>query len=305
MPGIAKQNLMQAEKSQQDQQRYWGRVALRKLVGLGPPNSDDAFWLECNLSPGHGRKYTRLPIPDLPPDNIQERFTGMSGRRNLMQAFEFYNFAREQSGLASKAAPLVLDFGGGWGRISRFFLRDTKAENIWLSDVLSDSHQWLRDTGAKFQRVKNEPLPPVPRLPQGFDLIFAYSVFSHLSEQYFNSWINYLLSHLGEDGRLVFTSRGDQFIKYLPALEQHRKSKGEQSYLPPPADIATRYAKGEFQFYPGDGGGELSAAFYGEAFVPEAYIRDAFPGCVTAVSESVPGVDQKVFVLRASETTGK
>jgi hypothetical protein len=97
------------------------------------------IWFELQFKPLDALKYYGIPVPGLPPDDVQIRFTGRTGRDNLMQAFSFYQYICSVCQLNKINLPKVLDFGGGWGRIARFFLRDTKPEMITIADCLSDS----------------------------------------------------------------------------------------------------------------------------------------------------------------------
>lgn len=81
------------------------------------------------------------PLPTFPDTTLQKNTTGLDGIAALQQAFCFYQDTLNGmntcgSGLSKDS--LVLDFGVGWGRISRFFLRDTRLKNIYGVDVDPD-----------------------------------------------------------------------------------------------------------------------------------------------------------------------
>jgi 2-polyprenyl-3-methyl-5-hydroxy-6-metoxy-1,4-benzoquinol methylase len=276
---------------------YWLSVAARDRVSATPSVQNDRFWLECLLQPERGQKYCKTGLPSLPPDDVQKRFTGRHGRVNLEQAFQFYKFISQQCGLDNKPNPKVLDFGGGWGRIARFFLRNTKPGNIWVTDLMSESMRWLKETKAPFNLIQNNPLPPIDGLNVKFDIIFAFSVFSHLSEEYFTTWVKYLLGMLEPGGSLVFTSRGTQFISALELFHRHGEETGLTSNLPPPTTIREKYRKGEFQFYPLGPGPELKKDFYGEAFIPVQFVQKLFSRHLVLNADDVPFVDQTIYVL--------
>lgn len=260
--------------------------------------ADDKVWFEFQLRPENALKYGKMKLPSLPPDDVQRRFTARSGKENLLQAFHFYKFLRETCSLEQINQPKILDFGGGWGRISRFFFRDTNANFIWIADCLADSIYWLNATGNPCNIIKNEPRPPIADLDTKFDLIYAFSVFSHLSEDYFLSWIEYLLDLLRPGGHLVFTTRGNEFLLQIEKLHHENISHYLTEKLPHYDEIRLRYDKGEFQFYPTGGGGELSSDFYGETIIPKSYMQQKFPVEFLNFTENRQFVDQAVIVLK-------
>jgi 2-polyprenyl-3-methyl-5-hydroxy-6-metoxy-1,4-benzoquinol methylase len=268
---------------------------------------DDAEWFELQFNPELALAKYGIALPALPSDDVQVGFTGLSGRVNLLQAFSFYRYVSSICRIHQVIEPRILDFGGGWGRISRFFLRDTKPECIYIAETRKWAIECLHTTGNRSHVIHNQPRPPILGLIEQFDLVFAYSVFSHLSEEYFHAWINYLLSVLRPGGYLVFTTRGQIFINHLEhlhadkskpheMLEEHVRRLLQEMPLPP--EIRRRYLKGDFQFYPIGGAGELTSDFFGEAFVPKPYIEQHFRPFFIDFSEEVQNVDQSVVVLQ-------
>src|SRR6266850_951076 len=77
----------------------------------------------------------------------------------------------------------LLDFGCGWGRIIRFFLKDVEPSALYGVDPVEDMVSLCR-TDNRWCAFEVSPRRPPSRFPDGhFDLIYAYSVFSHLSEE--------------------------------------------------------------------------------------------------------------------------
>src|SRR6187402_1760343 len=91
------------------------------------------------------RSYSNPPIfvdgvqlPGFPSDLIQSNTTGQAGPKTLKEGFVFYEdcirtFARLGAPLARQHS--LLDFGVGWGRIARFFLRELPLDQISGIDV--------------------------------------------------------------------------------------------------------------------------------------------------------------------------
>lgn len=275
------------------------QLRFRSLNGKRKVPIDDDTWFELQFRPQEALKYLGIRLPALPSDEVQKRFTAHCGRNNLQQAFSFYKYIRSTCKLTTINEPKILDFGGGWGRISRFFLRDTKPEFIWIADCLADSIHWLHATVNPCNIVKNNPRPPISSLNAShFDLIYCFSVFSHLNENYFNEWLTYLMDKLRSGGHLVFTTRGSHFIQQLERLHEEKRPSHLVEKLPHPAKIYSLYSKGEFQFYTTGGGGELESSFYGEALIPRGYIENRYGSVLTSFTEKVEDVGQAIIVLR-------
>jgi 2-polyprenyl-3-methyl-5-hydroxy-6-metoxy-1,4-benzoquinol methylase len=268
--------------------------------------SDDE-WFELQFQQAAALEKYGIEIPAVPSDDIQLGFTGQTGRSNMQQAFSFYQHLRSTCRLEEVVKPSVMDFGGGWGRIARLFLRETTADRICVVDTMKQSIDLLRATGNRSRVIHNQPRPPIIGLTEEFDIIYAYSVFSHLSEEYFAAWIGYLLTLVRPGGYLAFTTRGDSFINHLDRLhkdssnipdtlvEHVRRLRDEMS---PPEEIRRRYRAGEFQFFPIGGTAELTPDFFGEAFIPKQYVERKFGAFLLDFDENVPNVDQSVVVLR-------
>jgi SAM-dependent methyltransferase len=268
--------------------------------------SDDE-WFELQFNQEGALSKFGIILPKLPSDDVQDGFTAMHGRDNLNQAFEFYRYVCSVSHLAEINKPRMLDFGGGWGRISRFFLKDTDPEHIYIVDTMAFAIDCLHATGNPCRIIHNQPLPPIQGLNEKFDLVYSYSVFSHLSENYFRVWVDYLLGVLRPGGYLAFTTRGHFFINHLEelhkakteppkTLKEHIRRLREE--MPTPEEIRRRYLTGLFQFYPIGGAGELTSNFFGETFIPKAYIERHFGSLLVQFTEDVPRVDQSVILLR-------
>jgi 2-polyprenyl-3-methyl-5-hydroxy-6-metoxy-1,4-benzoquinol methylase len=268
---------------------------------------NDAEWYELQFNSERALEKYGIALPQLPSDDVQLGFTGLCGQQNLKQAFSFYRYIVSACQLDRIARPRILDFGGGWGRVSRFFLRETKPEHIYIAETREYAIQCLRDLGDRSNIIHNQPRPPIQGLTEQLDLVFAYSVFSHLSQEYFHAWIDYLLSILRPGGYLIFTTRGQFFINHLEhlhnvrseahqMLEEHIRRLREE--MPSPEEIRRRYMKGEFQFYPIGGSGELTADFFGETFIPRSYVEQHFDRFFVEFNEHVDHVDQSVVILQ-------
>jgi SAM-dependent methyltransferase len=115
----------------------------------------------------------------------------------------------------------VLDFGCGAGRILRTF--DPTIGEFWGCDIHRPSIEWLREN-TPFNAFVNDELPPLPQPDGYFDLVYAMSVYTHLTEE---NWASWLLEHhrvLRPGGLLLATFLGEGMIQPLigePWDDQH------------------------------------------------------------------------------------
>ncbi len=103
----------------------------------------------------------------------------------------------------------VLDFGSGAGRTLRHFLTEAEAgAEFWGADMDEPSISWLRDTLCPpLHAWKCAEGPPLGLELGSFDLIYAISVFSHLTDSSI-PWLLELHRLLKRDGLLIATYIG-------------------------------------------------------------------------------------------------
>ncbi|HEY5743330.1 MAG TPA: glycoside hydrolase family 99-like domain-containing protein [Terrimicrobiaceae bacterium] len=224
-------------------------------------------------------------LPAFPSDIIQTNTTGQAGANTLKEAFVFYQGCIEtfkSLGAAIEPQHRLLDFGVGWGRIARFFLRELPIENIYGIDIVEEFVQICRQTFRSDNFKVTTPFPPTQLPSEGFNFIVGYSVFSHLSEEACASWMKEFSRILSPGGILALTTRGRPFFDFCESLRE----KGHDGYLGALSKIfddfdhaRSRYDRGEFIHSNREGvngGGAMTAGFYGETFIPEKYARSAY-----------------------------
>jgi ubiquinone/menaquinone biosynthesis C-methylase UbiE len=228
-------------------------------------------------------------LPAFPSDEIQLNTTGQSGLPTLKEAFCFYKdcvntFDSLGKPIGNKSR--VLDFGVGWGRIARFFLRDVPLENVHGIDVTPQFVDICRNTFRSDKFFNCDAFPPVNLKDEQYDFIVGYSVFSHLSEDACMLWMKEFSRLLVPGGVVAITTRGRPFLDFCES--QKNKSSGyleALSMLFNDFDQArAKYDNGEFlhsNIKGVGGGGSLNTSFYGETFIPESYARNAYGSFLT------------------------
>jgi SAM-dependent methyltransferase len=99
----------------------------------------------------------------------------------------------------------VLDFGCGAGRTLRHFLDEAERAEFHGCDIDDRSIAWLSEhLSPPFHVFQNGETPGLPRPDGFFDLVYALSVFTHVSEHWAD-WLLELRRVLKPDGLLLAT----------------------------------------------------------------------------------------------------
>jgi SAM-dependent methyltransferase len=110
----------------------------------------------------------------------------------------------------------ILDFGSGYGRTTRFLVREHPRERITIADVMADAVAFQRETFGVAGRLST-PDPDALSIDGRFDLVVAISVFTHFNPADFVAWLARLHSLLLPGGILVFTVNDERTM--LPGRE--------------------------------------------------------------------------------------
>ena len=242
-------------------------------------------WFEqvCESYTTDGSQYLGVPLPRFPDDKVQISTTGQKGCETLCEAFIFYEDCMkyfEKSKNVNSVNKVIMDFGVGWGRILRFFMRDFKSENMVGVDINPELLEICRSTFDFGRFVQSNSMPSLELDDESVDFIVGYSVFSHLSEKACYAWIKEFSRILRPGGMLALTTRGRWFFDYCESLKLDEGYSGALCNMFDDFDKArAEYDSGKLVHVSGDGisgGGKLNETFYGETFIPESYAKNKY-----------------------------
>jgi SAM-dependent methyltransferase len=95
----------------------------------------------------------------------------------------------------------ILDFGSGYGRVTRWMRAAFPDAQITVTDLNMDAANWC---ASRFNAVaRSDALSEA-----SYDLIFLGSVFTHLPADAIVSWFDRLIASLAPNGVLIFTASG-------------------------------------------------------------------------------------------------
>ena len=182
----------------------------------------DEAWLQTLLDSVQGRN--EIAMPSFPSAEVQTSFVGQCNEDAINEAWRFYKLMSDRwkkYGLRIGSRSRVLDFGCGWGRFARMFLRDVPASHIYCADTGDQALDICRETGVPGHIVRLEPFPP-SALPSGrFDIACAYSVFSHLSPKAHLAWRTELARVVKPNGLVFITTQARWFLDECRRYREH------------------------------------------------------------------------------------
>ena len=240
----------------------------------------DQEWFEVIVKSVDNPFVDDIELPGFPPDEFQRNSIGSSGKHALSEGFNFYSEIKQYA--ANLGRPLsrdshILDFGCGWARMMRFFLKDVVADNLYGIDVDPAMIDICVNTVRQGNYSVVKPEPPTQFSNNSFDVVYAYSVFSHLSEPVHIKWVEEFSRILKPGGIMIVTTQARRFIDFCRSFRDQNHESGwhnglANSFLDTEAAFAD-YDNGKFLYSATGGGAARPASFYGEAIISPGYIK--------------------------------
>jgi SAM-dependent methyltransferase len=259
--------------------------------GFAPPlersdvrDLDEQAWLDrlvrsVDEPVQDGRRY-----PGFPDEGTQKAFVGSAYADALGEAFRFYSYIHRTLPLAKAkvASTRYLDFGCGWGRISRFFLRDFERGDMAGVDVDPGMIEFCQQAGAPGGYFSVPNGGGLPFADGSFRLVTAYSVFTHLPEPLFRMWMHELLRVTAPGGWVVFTVEPERFLDFVASIDRSAPDSGWHAALSDNlGELEARrqdLRRSGLTFLPTGGGPFREADVYGDTVVTPGFIDSAVQG---------------------------
>lgn len=241
-----------------------------------------------------------IPLPEpgistgFASDNFERGFTYSSGLQNLRTVDGAWRRHRHP-----QPEYRVLDFGSGTGRLLRFACELGEGVTPVGSEVNPDAVAWLRSNfPCEVLSIAEPSLGGLGGLK--FDLIYAWSIFSHFNEASHVDWLSCLAEALNPGGMLfatVYSVNNSKRLEEDEAYRDHfRMSLSD-------VDRLVMEAEGGFSFFEGYDTDEsahhgIDAKRFGQAFVSEDFLRTTWSrfGVVREIGEAMPGWQDYVLL---------
>lgn len=251
---------------------FFGEQLERIDAACATVTPDEAWSLFRDLDPNLWavlltREYSLYPniralLPGAPEPGLQWMWNGAVGLELLGQSKDFYRLVgelNERHGRASLQQARILDFGCGWGRLTRFFARDAMPDRLFGCDPTPEILDVCKETGVPGNLQQTDFVPD--RLPfNDLDLIFSFSVFTHISEPAHRACLEAIHESLSPGGLAVITVRPPAYLDRDPLMAPARRQLSddfafeelkEPRYLFVPHDVEDghpQYDEGEMTY---------------------------------------------------------
>jgi SAM-dependent methyltransferase len=245
---------------------------------------DDDLWALLLTQQYGCYPHIRALLPRMPAPELQQLWNGRSGLALAVQSTSFYRKLRDRyerhSGRPLSGAR-VLDFGCGWGRLTRYLARDAAPGRLYGCDPVPGILDAARADGVPAILATSEFLPERVPFDEQFDLAFAFSVFTHLSEEAHRHSLRALHRSLRSDGILVVTVRPVAYLRECELMHPILATLGpdpDHSLAGPGYFFVPHAATPVHPQYHGHG-----KIDYGETVITMAYLREQWSPVFTVL----------------------
>jgi SAM-dependent methyltransferase len=236
---------------------------------------DDDLWAVLLTQQYELYPHIRTLLPSVPNPEFQELWNGRSGLALACQSRAFYTrlcAAYGRHGERPLADAWVLDFGCGWGRLTRYLARDVTPGRLYGCDPVEGILDVCRANRVPARFAQSEFLPDRLPFDERLDLAFAFSVFTHLSEAAHERCLLALHRSLRPGGILIVTIRPPAYLSSCVPLRPRLDELGSnvQAALAAPRYLFVPHAAEPSHPVQHD----ESQTDYGETVITMAYIRE-------------------------------
>lgn len=225
-----------------------------------------------------GLLHLQFPAEDLPhlssllplvtPDEVQQEWTGGAGESLLRSSLAFMTSVAASYGAVTRrsiADAKVLDFGCGWARLLRLAPYYIAPENLYGCDAWKVSLDHARAARPLAKLALSAVYPEdLPFSGVTFDVIYAFSVFTHLSARAAEAALGAFRRRISPEGLAIITIRPPEFWPFIT----------ERRNIDYSALSKVHEATG-FAFVPANS--QEADPAYGDTSISEGYITARFP----------------------------
>lgn len=160
---------------------------------------------------------TQSRSPDLNsvPEHLIRYTNGNNDLNEYMlggfEVFTMFNLAAQRyAGKSLRQFAKVLDFGCGAGRVIQYI---PNGPDLHACDVNGELVKFVAKTFPSVDVHQNNFTPPLKYADDSFDLVYAFSVFSHLTLENEQAWLDELRRIGRDDCLYLVTVQGDWMIE--------------------------------------------------------------------------------------------
>ncbi len=150
-----------------------------------------------------------------PAETTQRAYTGAAGENLLNRTIDFAEKVRTLFPRLEKRDWTGLDYGVGWGRMASVMSAFASPDCLDCCDPWEKSLSLAKSCGLSNRMILTPPVLSGDEFSRKYDLIYAYSIFTHLPEPDFVQNVRVLVNSLSPGGMMIFTVREPHFLQYL------------------------------------------------------------------------------------------
>lgn len=240
-----------------------GRDPAKVFRGL----DDDFFALLCSKDyPGFAA--VKAALPAYPSESWVQDCTGnLTLFEAVKEAVQFWGLAKSVYGQHARRRPplgkaTVVDYGAGWGRITRFCVKD--AAKVYAVEPNPIFHELFTRCAVPGELVKSDLLSAEPLPIRKADLLFCFSILTHASDRLARNIAERWAEIMAPGGVVMFTIRPGTYLE-MDGGEISRLSADER------AAVQADYREGRLAYWP-----YPDSPDWGITIAPMAYLDEVF-----------------------------
>jgi SAM-dependent methyltransferase len=227
-----------------------------------------------------------LPLPparlraQVGPLHADADFFLESGKHNA----ELIRDVLVEAGSSIEELEALLDWGCGCGRVLRHW-SGLPGTRVFGCDITPKMVDWCNEHLPFVEAALNELSPPLPYRDSTFDLVYAFSVMTHLSEDLQRAWMRECRRVLKPGGYLLFSTLGEYYVSRNRLTDDERRSFESGNVI---------------VLYEGSAGTSLCSAYH-----PREYVARELAGELEAVTFRAAADDGRhdIHVFRKPPST--